>query len=120
MFARVPDRGPDIQRGWASFEDLVGLRGHTFFGVVDLSADEYWTAAKIRDDDPADRFGLEVGEVPGGDYLSATLTGEPPALYDGIAPTVQHLRDIGDVDDARPIVEFYRRHDEIEILIPVR
>jgi hypothetical protein len=47
------------------------------------------------------------------------LRGEAPAVYERIAPTVDALEAAVEVDRTRPVVEFYRRHDEIDILVPV-
>jgi DNA gyrase inhibitor GyrI len=64
-------------------------------------------------------LGLEEGALPGGRYLRARLQGEPPALYERIAPTFDELVRRAQPDEARPSLEFYRRHDEIELLLPV-
>ncbi len=119
MLMRVADELPAIQRGWTQFENLVGLRGRKFYGVVDEKAGEYHVCTKIRDDDPPDHFGLETGELAGGAYLRIVLLGEPPAIYERIGPTCRHLHTLATADDARHDVEFYRRHNEIEIWMPV-
>jgi hypothetical protein len=41
-------------------------------------------------------------------------------LYDGIGPTFDELAKDADVDDTRPFLEFYRREDEVDVLVPVR
>jgi hypothetical protein len=120
MLRRVADELPAIQQGWASFEELVGLRGRKFYGVIDDKAGEYHLCTAIREDDPPDRFGLEVGELAGGDYLRIVLHGEPPVVYERIGPTMRHLRELAAVDDQRHEVEYYRRHDVIELWMPVR
>jgi hypothetical protein len=120
MLMRVADELPAIQRGWDHFENLVGLRGRKFYGVVDQKAGEYHLCAAPRSDDPSDHFGLELGELAGGAYLRAVLQGEPPAIYEHIGPTARHLHTLATADDARHDVEFYRRHDEVEIWMPVR
>jgi hypothetical protein len=120
MMLRVADELPEIQRGWTTLENLVGLRGHKFYGVIDERSGEYVCSANVRADDPADRFGLETGELAGGDYLRITITGEPPAVYERIGPTVRHLQSLATADPDRGIVEFYRRCDEIELWLPVR
>jgi hypothetical protein len=119
MLMRVADELPAIQRGWDHFENLVGLRGRKFYGVVDDKAGEYHVCTAVRSDDPPDHFGLETGELAGGTYLRALLQGEPPAVYEHIGPTARHLHTLATADDTRHDVEFYRRHDEIEIWMPV-
>jgi hypothetical protein len=119
VLRRVADELPEIQRGWAEFEELVGLRGRKFYGVVDQDTDEYLLATAVRDSDPADRWGLEVGELAGGAYLRAVLLGEPPDVYTKIGPTMAHLHTLAEADPARHDVEYYRRSDVIELWMPV-
>jgi hypothetical protein len=45
--------------------------------------------------------------------------GEPPAIYNEITPTMQQLAQQADVDASRPSIEFYRRRDAIELLLPI-
>jgi hypothetical protein len=120
MFVRVPDELPAMQRAWAELENLVGMRGRKFYGVFVATTLRYHVCAEIRPDDPADRFGLEVGELAGGQYLQMLLKGEPPAVYELIGPGFDRLHSLAEADVHRPDVEFYRRRDEIELWMPVR
>ena len=115
LFIRVADEVPAMQRGWAELEAIVGLRGRHFYGVFD---GEYRVCAAVREDD--DQLHLERGSIPGGRYLRERLRGEPPALYERIGPTLAELEAVADVDDSRPVIEHYRRHGEIDVLVPVR
>ncbi|MEV4317485.1 hypothetical protein [Actinocrispum sp. NPDC049592] len=117
MFLRVADELPAMQRAWAELEGVVGLRERRFYGVFDERAQEYLVCAGIRPGDPPGRFGLEVGEVAGGDYLR--LEGEPPGVYSGIGPGFRELHALARADPKRPDVEFYRRRTEVELLMPV-
>ena len=45
--------------------------------------------------------------------------GEPPRLYDRIGPAMQALTEVATVEPGRPLVEYYRRHDQIELWVPV-
>ncbi|TDQ05966.1 hypothetical protein EV186_1011944 [Labedaea rhizosphaerae] len=119
LVRRVPDELPALQQGWAEFEELVGLRGRKFYGLVDVAANEYLLATVPRDDDPADAWGLARFELPGGDYLRTVLRGEPPELYSRIGPAMQELESLTTVDKERYLVEFYKRHNEIELWVPV-
>lgn len=60
--------------------------------------------------------GLEEGDLPGGRYRRERLRGEPPELYDRIPAAVEAL---GAGDPTRPVIEHYRRRDEIDVLLPV-
>lgn len=57
--------------------------------------------------------------LPGGWYLRAGIVGEPPRLYDRIGPAMQALTEVATVEPGRPLVEYYRRHDQIELWVPV-
>ncbi len=47
------------------------------------------------------------------------MRGEPPAVYGLIAPTFERLAKQADADPNRPSIEFYRRRDVIDLLLPV-
>ena len=70
-------------------------------------------------DDRPEEIGFDVGTLPGGRYVRVTLRGEPPAVYGLIAPTFQRLAKRADADPSRPGIEFYRRRDTIDLLLPV-
>ena len=52
-----------------------------------------------------------------GTYRRERLRGEPPEIYDRIPGVVEAL---GAGDSSRPVIEHYRRRDEIDVLLPVR
>ena len=119
MLVRVADELPEIQRAWAEFETAVGLRGRKFFGAFDPATGTYSVCAVLRaGDDPA-AFGAERGTLPGGRYACVRLHGEPPEVYDQIGPTAQRLAQRSDADRTRPTLEYYWRHDVIDVLVPV-
>ena len=74
---------------------------------------------QLRDDDNPAALGLEVGTLPGGRYARVRLEGEPPAVYRLIGPLFERLAKRPDCDSSRPVIEFYRRHDAIDLLQPV-
>jgi hypothetical protein len=119
MFATCADELAEIQRLWPEFEQLVGLRGRKMFGVVDLKAGTYTTCTPIRPDDDPRALKLQVGQVPGGRFRRGRLRGEPPEVYALIAPGVEELESAGPCDGTRPVIEFYKRRDEIELFVPV-
>jgi hypothetical protein len=119
MLVRVPDQLSEIQRAWAEFEAAVGLRGRKFYGAFDPVSDTYSVCTVLRaDDDPA-AFGAERDTLPGGRYACVRLQGEPPAVYEQIGPTAERLAQRPDADRTRPTLEYYRRHDVIDVLVPV-
>jgi hypothetical protein len=119
MFKRVADEPDAISRGMAEVEEAVGLRGRKYFGAFDADGDEYCVCVQLRGEDDPEALGLEVGTLPGGRYVRVRLTGEPPEVYRLIGPTFQRLSQRPDRDRSRPGIEFYRRRDVIDLLLPV-
>ena len=111
-----PDELAGIRDAWRRLEDVVALRGRHFFGVV-WPGGVYWAAVKERPG--CDDGDLAAGVIPGGDYARSRLRGEPPDLYDRIAPTMQALEAAVARDPDRPELEHYRRRDEIDLFVPV-
>jgi len=120
MFRRTTDEQEAITRTWADVEAAVGsLRGRKFYGVFDPETNEYRVCVQWRDGDDAEALGLEDGTLPGGSYARARLEGHPPAIHGLIKPTFERLAQRSDHDPSRPDIEFYRRHDLIDLLLPV-
>jgi hypothetical protein len=119
MFVRAKDSLDDIQTAWRWLEKLVPLHGRKFFGTFDESTQEYRACVQLRDEDDPRGLGLETGTIRGGRYLRARLRGEPPGVYEQIAPTFAELAKAAETDPTRPSIEFYRRRDEIDLLLPV-
>jgi hypothetical protein len=120
MLEQTRDELPAIQQLWPRFEDLVGLRGRKMYAMVDTQAGTYAACTPVKDGDDPGRLGLETGTLPGGWYLRTLITGDPPALYARIAPAMQALARLAiPADHSRPLVEYYRRHDQIELWVPV-
>jgi hypothetical protein len=111
VFIRCADELDAIRDAWARLEAIVPLRGNKFFGTFD--------GRECRACAAADAEGLERGVIPGGRYARSRLRGDPPAVYEQIGPTVDALEAAVEVDRTRPVVELYRRNDEIDILVPV-
>jgi len=122
MFTRAAaDAQPEITRAWTELEDRVGsLRGRKFYGTFDPRTEEYRACVQVREGDDAGALGLELGTLPGGRFARVRLRGEPPDVYRMILPSFQALARRAVGDDTRPSLEFYRRHDVIELLLPVR
>jgi hypothetical protein len=120
MFRRTADEQEAITRTWAEDEAAVGsLRGRKFYDVVGPETNEYRVCVQWRAGDDAETVGLEDGSLPGGRYARERLEGQPPAVYGLIHPTFERLAQRPDRDPSRPEIEFYRRHDLIELLLPV-
>ena len=118
QFVRVPDGIEHIRRAWNELEAVVALRRRHFIGAYDPVADDYRACVEIRKGD-ALAPGLESGTLPGGRYLRARLQGRPPGVYERIGPTFDELVGAQKPDTSRPSLEHYRRHDEIDLLLPI-
>jgi hypothetical protein len=120
MFKRTSDEQEAITRTWSEVETAVGsLRGRKFYGVFDPATSEYRVCVQRRDGDDAQALALEDGTLRGGRYARERLQGEPPAVYQLIQPTFKRLAQRPDHDPSRPEIEFYRRHDLIDLLLPI-
>ena len=115
---RVPDGLEEIGRAWNELEAVVALRGRHFYGAYDPVADDYRACVEVCESDDLVP-GLEEGSLPGGRYLRARLRGDPPGLYERIKPTFDELMRQSKPDESRPSLEHYRRHDEIDLLLPI-
>jgi hypothetical protein len=136
VFAAPPDRiqRPDvtvmqqatvdelthIQQLWPSFEQVVGLRGRKMYAQIDERRNTYTVCTPVKEHDSPDQLGLQLGTLAGGWYLRGRLVGDPAQTYGRIADGMAELRATLPADDARPLVEFYRRHDQIELWLPIR
>ena len=118
MFKRVADEATAIGRGMQEVEETVALRGRKYYGAFDNDG-EYRICVQLREGDDPQALGLEVGSLPGGRYARERLTGEPPKIYELIGPTFERLSGRPDRDPSRPGIEFYRRRDVIDLLLPV-
>jgi Integron-associated effector binding protein len=118
QFVRVPDGLEHITRAWNELESVVALRGRHFYGAYDPLADDYRACVAVREGDEL-APGLESGTLPGGRYLRARLRGEPPEIYEEIKPAFDELMRQAKADESRPSLEHYRRHDEIDLLLPI-
>jgi hypothetical protein len=119
LFIQTPDDPAEFGPAFQRLEELIGTRGRKFYGAFYPRDDQYRACVVTKEGDDAAALGLEEGTLPGGRYLRTRLRGEPPALYERIAPTFERLLGLAAADESRPSLEFYRRHDEIDLLLPV-
>ena len=108
-----------IQEIWPPFEHLVGLRGRKMYARADLRLNTYTVCTPVREDDNPESLGLEAGTLPGGAYLRGRMIGEPSVIYALIGSGMHELQAMVEVDASRPLVEFYRRHDQVELWVPI-
>lgn len=119
-YVEVADELDQIRAAWPTLEAVVGsLRGRRFFAAFDPVQGWYRVCVESRADATAAERDLPEMVVPGGRFLRIRLRGNPPAVYDLIAPAYQLLESSAERDDSRPSLEHYRRLDEIDVLMPV-
>jgi hypothetical protein len=119
MFITTPDEVEAFGPAFERLEGLVGLRGRKFYGAFYPREKKYRACVEVKQGDDPEALGLERGTLPGGRYLRTRLSGEPPELYGRIGPTFEALIAQAAPDESRPSIEFYRRFDEIDLLLPV-
>jgi DNA gyrase inhibitor GyrI len=124
--ARVEAVGGPSGAG-AAFDRLEGrmktLRGRKMYGVLYPGNPERYFACLRLDDATSDDLGFERASVPGGLYGRRLIRGwdsklpELPHFFDTLRA---ELVDTGYVHDReRPSIEYYRRVDELIIMVPV-
>jgi hypothetical protein len=119
MLIRTADDPNEFGPAFQRLEELLGTRGRKFFGAFYPQEKEYRACVLMQEGDDPSALGLETGTLPGGRYLRERIHGEPPELYARIGPTFEELLKHATSDETRPSIEFYRRHDEIDLLLPV-
>jgi hypothetical protein len=120
MFLPAEDAPAAIASAWDQLESrFESLQGRKFFGAFDPSSNEYRACVQTQPGDDASLLGLREGELPGGAYARVRLRGEPPAIYGEIARGFEQLEQRWPRDGSRPSIEFYRRRDEIDLLLPI-
>lgn len=125
MLVREPgDPGDDIEiakRVWDRLEGgLPTLRGRKFYGLFWPAPAAYGAAVELTEGDDPEGLGFERGTIPGGAYLRKRLHDEPPEVYSKIGAGFEELIAAGASDRSRPSVEFYRRRDQIDLLLPIK
>ena len=106
--------GPRWRRRWGRFAAASSTAYSTARGVSTGSVSSGATMMNQR------YWGWKRATLPGGRYVQLRLQGEPPAVYELIAPTFERLAHRADRDPSRPDIEFYRRRDVIDLLLPVK
>ena len=122
IYAASPGGPDDIrgaaQRAWGDLEAVLQPKGRKAFGFWLPEAGEYRACFSLQEGDDAEALGLTQSVIPGGRYRRARLKGDD--LYGKIGPTFGELAKDAPIDDSRPWLEFYRREDEVDVLVPIK
>jgi DNA gyrase inhibitor GyrI len=110
---------PSKSDAFIRLEQVVPLNGNRFYATFDRKTQEYRACVALRDGESSDRYGLPEFTIDGGPYASATLKGAYEDIVKLIAPTFERLGTEHVVDAKRRSLEFYKRHTEIILYLPV-
>ena len=120
MFRKVRGEPEQIERAWRELESLVGsTRGRKFYGISNPAAGTYKVCVELREGDRAEELGLERGIVEGGPYLRMRLKQRSGSFRDKISAAFEELQQSSRRDRGRPRLEYYRRCDEVDVLLPI-
>ncbi len=115
MFVRAEGGPAGSGQAFERLESCLStLRGRRFFATC--RGTDYRACVKLAEEDDSEAMGLEEGIIPGGLYARRRLVGTTA----NIAATFDSMAAEHSQDRARPCVEFYRRHDEVILFLPVR
>jgi hypothetical protein len=78
LFIRTADDVAEFGPAFQRLEEVVGLRGRKYYGAFYPREKEYRACVEVKEGDDPQALGLESGTLPGGLYLWARLSGEPP------------------------------------------
>jgi DNA gyrase inhibitor GyrI len=114
-----PDAIPDAAgRAFAVLEAAIPPRGRKVFGYWHPPALEYRACYARKPGDAPEELGLATGVIAGGPYRRARLKGDD--AYAQIPSAFEELEASGALaEDGRPWLESYRRHDEVDVLVPI-
>ena len=99
------------------------LRGRKCYGVITYQDNEmtYKACVVLQEGDDPIALGLETGEIPAGRYARERVKKfDYRTDVSRIIQTFQKLAGENVVDSMRPSLEFYRRHDEILVHVPIK
>ena len=115
----TPDAIPDAAgRAFEELEAKIPPRGRKVFGYWHPPALEYRACYALKPEDSPDARGFATAVLAGGLYRRARLKGKD--VYAQIPGAFDELAAAGGLaDDGRPWLESYRRHDEVDVLVPL-
>ena len=104
-------------------ERLESLRGSRMYGILYPGEPTAYYACLRLDDDHSEDLGFERAEVPGGLYGRKLVRdwdnkiSKLPEFFDQLQADLLEAGFLR--DPTRPLLEFYRRSDELLIMVPV-
>ncbi|MBI2624166.1 GyrI-like domain-containing protein [Candidatus Parcubacteria bacterium] len=107
-------------RAFWELEQRVPLKGNKFYGVFDERTNEYRACVALSEANQDSAQGLNRGVIQGGAYAYTTIVGDYRDIVRQVGPAFDELARSYRRDPARPCVEFYKRHTEVLVMLPVQ
>ena len=122
VYAAAPGTSGSIPdaagRAFAVLEAAIPPRGRKVFGYWHPPALEYRACYARKPGDAPEELGLATGMIEGGLYRRVRLQGEN--VYAQIPEAFAALEGSSDLArDGRPWLESYRRHDAVDVHVPI-
>ncbi len=100
------------------------LRGRKCYGVINYDGNggmTYKACVVMQPGDNPEALGLEETEIPEGKYVRERVKNfDYRTDVPKVIATFDRLAGENEVDNSRPSLEFYRRHDEIIVHVPIK
>jgi len=108
------------EKAFGDLEQKVPLRGNKFYGVFDRNENEYRACVALTEANQTAVQGFAQSIIHGGAYACTTLVGDYYNILRQIKPAFDALAAQYECDPARSNVEFYKRHTEVVVMLPVK
>lgn len=116
--------GKGVQGAIDTVESKIqSLKGRKCYGVITRVGDQmsYQACVVIQPEDNPQELGLEPTEIPAGKYARERIRDfDYRKDVPRVIATFERLTDKHEIDYSRPSLEFYRRHDEILVHVPIK
>ncbi|MBL9130163.1 MAG: hypothetical protein JNG86_03130 [Verrucomicrobiaceae bacterium] len=113
---------PDgIRAAWQGIESKRAIKGRKAYGLIyDQDDTKSYFAGLVSEGELEERVtGLEIIEVPGGPCARVKIDAWQQKIAQ-IGPLFTQMAEEHEVDPSRPAMEFYRRINELHLLLPVK
>jgi hypothetical protein len=122
MYLETRDLSNQIPTTFNDLESrLDTLQSRKFYGTFNDMDGIYQACVAIQEGDDPTSLGLKVGVIAGGLYARAKVMDWAKNVKKIGEQFEQLAEDYkGRIDNTRPSIEFYRRHNEVICLLPIK
>jgi DNA gyrase inhibitor GyrI len=110
---------PSTSDAFVRLEHVVPLKGNRFFATFDAATREYRACVALKAGENAEQYGLPEAVLAGGKYATANLVGAFAEIVARIGETFELMRQEHGRDPSRLPIEYYKRHTEIVLYLPI-